>query len=63
MNENTAMTTTTQQHQINSSTNEKKKDKKHKKNLRYAGGQVWEDASLNEWDNGMFIYTFLFLIF
>lgn len=27
-----------------------KKDKKSKKNLRYAGGTVWEDLSLNEWD-------------
>ncbi|KAF2348599.1 RNA recognition motif domain [Trinorchestia longiramus] len=27
-----------------------KKERRPKKNLRYAGGAVWEDATLNEWD-------------
>lgn len=33
---------------------EKKKEGKsrNKKNLRCAGGQIWEDHSLNEWDHG-----------
>ena len=39
----------------NTSGNEKKREKKAKKNLRYAGGQVWEDQSLNEWDSGNYL--------
>ena len=33
---------------------EKKKEGKsrNKKNLRCAGGQIWEDTSLGEWDHG-----------
>lgn len=33
---------------------EKKKEGKsrNKKNLRCAGGQIWEDPSLNEWESG-----------
>ena len=33
---------------------EKKKEGKsrNKKNLRCAGGQIWEDSSLGEWDHG-----------
>ena len=31
-----------------------RKEKRPKKNLRYAGGAVWEDTTLNEWDPGEF---------
>ena len=36
---------------------------KNKKLLRSAGGQVWEDPSLNEWDPGMnmIIQTWMFI--
>lgn len=33
----------------------KKKDKKNKKLVRMAGGQIWEDPSLAEWEDGMFL--------
>lgn len=39
---------------------EKKKEGKPRssksKNLRCAGGQIWEDQSLNEWENGRYGY-------
>lgn len=34
------------------------KTKKEKKIVRMAGGQVWEDNSLMEWDPGSFKYLF-----
>lgn len=33
---------------------EKKKDKKNKKIVRTAGGQVWEDNTLLEWETGQY---------
>lgn len=30
----------------------RKKEKKSKKHIRMAGGQVWEDSSLQEWEDG-----------
>lgn len=32
----------------------KTKDNKKKKNLRIAGGQVWEDPTLEQWDSNDF---------
>lgn len=32
-----------------------KKEKKNKKLIRMAGGQTWEDPSLVEWEDGMYI--------
>ena len=44
-----------------------KKERKPKKNLRYAGGTVWEDSTLSEWDPGectvLLFYPFSFLFF
>lgn len=33
-----------------------KKEKKNKKLVRMAGGQVWEDNSLVEWEDGGYIF-------
>jgi hypothetical protein len=30
----------------------RKKEKKNKKMIRMAGGQIWEDNSLQEWEDG-----------
>lgn len=32
--------------------NTKKKEKKNKKLIRTAGGQIWEDPTLAEWEDG-----------
>ena len=44
----------------------KKKEKKDKKTIRTAAGDVWEDSSLLEWDDNDFryvLYTFHLFIF
>lgn len=38
--------------------NKKKKDKKSRKLVRSAGGSVWEDPSLQDWDPSMYIYYY-----
>jgi hypothetical protein len=32
----------------------RKKEKKNKKMIRMAGGQIWEDNSLLEWEDGKY---------
>jgi hypothetical protein len=34
----------------------RKKEKKNKKMIRMAGGQIWEDNSLLEWEDGKYYY-------
>ena len=39
-----------------------KEGKKNKKIVRMAGGQIWEDPSLLEWDEGNYLFMFIFFI-
>lgn len=43
-------------------THPKGKGKKNKKIVRMAGGQIWEDPSLLEWDEGNYLFMFIFFI-
>jgi hypothetical protein len=40
----------------------RKKEKKNKKIIRMAGGQIWEDNSLLEWEDGKYYYVLLYVI-
>lgn len=54
-----ASTSTSESNETNEKGNgKKKKEKKPRKNIRCAGGTVWEDQSLQDWDTSKFFILY-----